>query len=549
MSRHAKLLAFSAIALGLLSSPASAQDMHEHHHDDAEQLGQVHFPVSCDAASQPRFDRAVAMLHSFWYEKAGEAFAEIAAKDATCAMAYWGLAMTYYHPLWEKPGAEALKNGWAAVERARTIGARTERERGYVAAIEAFFRDSAKTDHVTRTLAYEKAMEQVHSRYLEDREAGVFYSLALIASALALPTDKTHAREKKAAGILNEVLAIEPRHPGVVHYLIHAYDSPPLASLALDAARSYSKIAPAVPHALHMPSHIFTRLGLWQESIQSNLASENAAKKYAAEMKMAGAWDEQLHAMDYLAYAYLQGAQDGQAKAVLDELYQIQKTTPENFKVAYAFAAIPARFALERRRWTEAIALPTHPRDFPWERFPWAQAIVYFARGVGAARGGDMTTAQQSVEQLSALGDKLRKAGDGYWANQVEIQRLAVAAWMSHAGKRKDEALKLMRSAAEIEDATEKHPVTPGPIVPAREMLGDLLLEMGEPRQALVEFEAVLSAAPNRFGSLLGSARAARSMKNTSRARSYYARLVDNCQKADGSRAELQEARNFLRGK
>lgn len=547
--RKPKLITFSAVLLALLSSLCNAQSMHQHEHSDGEKLGHVHFPVSCNSAIQIEFDRAVAMLHSFWYEKAGEAFTEIARRDPSCAMAYWGLAMTLYHPLWEKPNAEALNNGRAVMEKAKSVDAKTEREKDYISAVELFYKDYPSIDHLARTLAYEKAMEQLYSRYPEDREAAIFYSLALIASAQALPTDKAYVREKKAAGILNEALSKEPQHPGVAHYLIHAYDSPPLANLALKAARSYARIAPSAPHALHMPSHIFTRLGLWQESIESNIASEGAAKKFAAEMHMNGAWDEQLHAMDYLMYAYLQGAQDKQAKAILDELYQIHKTTPENFKVAYAFAAIPARYALERRRWSDAASLKMHPRDFPWSRFSWAEAMIHFARGVGAARSGDTSTARQSVEKLAALENTLIEAKDRYWANQVGIQRLAVSAWLAYAEKRKEEALKLMHSAAELEDATEKHPVTPGPIVPAREMLGDMLLELGEYGEALKEFEAMLVVSPNRFGSLLGAARAARLTKNVEKARSSYSRLAAICNHADSNRVELQEAKTFLHAK
>ena len=532
----------------MLSPPCAAQEMHQHEHNEREIIGHVHFPVSCGATSQIEFDRAVAMLHSFWYEKAGEAFAEIARKDPSCAMAYWGAAMTVYHPLWERPDAEALKNGWAAVVRAKAIGADTDRERDYIAALEVFYRDYAKLDHLARTLAYEKAMEQLYLRHPEDREAGIFYSLSLIASAQAVPGDKTYAREKKAAGILNDALSKEPNHPGVAHYLIHAYDSPPLANLALNAARSYSRIAPSVPHALHMPSHIFTRLGLWQESIQSNIASETAAKKYAAETHMDGAWDEQLHAMDYLVYAYLQGAQDKQAKAVVDELDQIRKVTPENFKVAYAFAAIPARYDLERRRWSEAASLKMQS-GIAWNRFPWAEAIIQFARGLGAARGGDKATAGQTLEKLAALKNTLIEARDGYWANQVEIERLAVSAWLACAEKKKDEALKLMRSAAELEDATAKHPVTPGPILPAREMLGDMLLELGEPGEALREFEAALVVSPNRFRSLVGAARAARLTKQAEKARGFYSTLMAVCRYGDSKRVELQEADAVLRMK
>jgi len=546
MLRKARLALGGALFLVSLSGFGYAQESHQHEHGAAEKIGRVHFAITSDAATQEEFDRAVAMLHSFWYEKASEAFSEIARRNASCAMAYWGLAMTYYHPLWEKPNAAALSNGRAAIEKARAIGAKSDRENAFIVAAETFYKDFEKTDHLARVLAYEKAMEEIHRRYSDDQEAGVFYSLSLIASAQALPVDKTYSREKKAAAILNDVLAKEPEHPGVAHYLIHAYDSPPLAPLALTAARSYAKIAPSVPHALHMPSHIFTRLGLWQESIESNIASENAAKQYAAQSHIEGAWDEQLHAMDYLMYAYLQSAQDKQARAVLDELFQIHKTTPENFKVAYAFAAIPARYALERRQWSEAAALKSHSDTFPWNRFPWAEAIVYFARGVGAARSGDVAAARQSVAKLTTLESVLTEARE---RDQVKIQRLATSAWLAFAEGNRQEALSLMRAAADLEDATEKHPVTPGPVVPAREMLGDLLSAMGEPGQALIAYETTLVAAPGRFGSLLGAARAAKAIGNREKARSYYAKLVAICNQADGNRQELQEARTSLRGK
>lgn len=546
MLHQAKLFGFSLVLLAVFFSLCNAQEMNSHEHSGYEKLGKVHFPISCSPTEQVEFDRAVALLHSFWYERAGETFAEIARKEPSCAMAYWGVAMAQYHPLWEKPNVAVLENGVAALEKAKAINANTDRERDYIAAIETFYTDYAKIDHLTRVLAYEKAMERVHAKYPDDGEAGVFYSLALIASALSLPPDRTYGREKKAADILNKVLSAEPQHPGAIHYLIHAYDVPLLAPLALNAARSYAKVAPSVPHALHMPSHIFTRLGLWQESIQSNIESETAAKKFAAEMGMDGAWDEQLHAMDYLMYAYLQGAQDKQAKALLRELYQIRKTNTENFKVGYAFAAIPARYAIERRQWSEAAALKVYPSEFPWNRIPWAEAVIYFARAVGAARGGDVASARRDIDKLTSLENALSEAKE---RSQVEIQRLASSAWLAYAEGNKEEALRLMRSAADLEDTTEKHPVTPGPIVPAREMLGDLLLELGEPDRALKEFEAALVASPNRFGSLLGAARAAKLIKNAEKARSFYSKLTAISNQADTSRVELQEARTFLRGK
>jgi len=337
------------LALLVCLAAAEAQEPHQHEHMATEQVGQVRFPTSCKPSVRQPFERAVAMLHSFWYEEAEKAFTAISEQDPDCALAYWGFSMSLYHQLWEPPiTAAGLQQGAAAIQKAKAVGAQTARERGYLEAIELFYKDADKLDHHARAVAYEKAMARVYLRYPEDHEAAVFYALALIASAL--PTDKTYANQKKAATILDAVYRKEPNHPGVAHYFIHAYDSPPLAHLALDAARAYAKIAPSAPHALHMPSHIFTRLGLWQESIQSNLVSAAAAKDYAIKTQMSGTWDEQLHAMDYLEYAYLQSGQDAAAKRVLDELNAIQRTNAENLKVAYAFVAIPARYALERRQ-------------------------------------------------------------------------------------------------------------------------------------------------------------------------------------------------------
>ena len=543
MLAKSRILVFLTILPFSLAGPGKAQEMHQHEHSSNEKLGRIDFPVSCTPGAQAEFNRAVAMLHSFWYEKAVESFREVARRDASCAMAYWGVAMSLYYPLWERPNTEVLKSGWAAVEKARAIGAKTDRERDYIASIEAFYKNYAEIDHLSRVLAYEKAMEQLHRRYPADREAGVFYSLALLASAQALPSDKSYIREKKAAGILNEILSKDPQHPGVVHYLIHSCDSPPLANLALNAARSYAQIAPSVPHALHMPSHIFTRLGLWQESVKSNIASESAAKSFAVEAHMDGAWDEQLHAMDYLMYAYLQGAQDKKAKATLDELYRIQKVSPENFKVAYAFAAISARYAIERRQWSEAASLKQYPAGLAWNRFPWAEAIMYFTRAVGSARSGDLDSARRGIDKLSAIENDLVAAKDQYWATQVRIQRLAASAWVACADGKKEDALKLMQSAADLEDSTEKHPVTPGPIVPSREMLGDMLLELREPGQALKEFEKSLLASPNRFGGLLGAARAARLSGNMEKAGALYAKLVTISSRADSRLVEVREAK------
>jgi hypothetical protein len=497
-----------------------------------EQLGRVHFPVSCGAATQTKFDRAVALLHSFWYSEGVKAFTAVTEADPSCAMGYWGIAMSHWYPLWQPPSEAMLKKGWEAVERAKALGGKTVREQEYIAAIEVFYKDAQTLDHRTRALAYEKAMERLYARYPEDREAAVFYALAL--NATIVPTDKTYANQLKAAEILEQVFAEQPDHPGVAHYLIHSYDYPPLANRGLDAARRYAKIAPSAPHALHMPSHVFTRLGLWQESIASNRDSAAAAKEHRSVF-------EQLHALDYQAYGYLQGGQDREAKRILDERNALAKEDLENFASAYAFAAIPARYALERQQWAEAATLEPRP-----SRVKYSEAITYFARAIGAARSGDAVSARANVDQLQALHTALVEAKQDYWAGQVEIQHRAAAAWLARAEGKQEEAVRIMREAAALEDATEKHPVTPGPLFPARELLGELLLELQQPAQALQEFEAAIPKEPNRFNGLYGAARAAELAGEVEKARTYYGQLVALSEPSDTDRPALQQAKAFL---
>ncbi len=539
---------YLSILAACCSFTVSAQEPHTHQHDRSEQLGTVNFVVSCKP--QAEFNRAVAWLHSFEYEEAEMAFNAVAAADPQCAMAYWGVALSNYHPLWAPPTAAELQKGIAAVAKAKTIAAPTERERDYIAAVAVFYKDADKVDHKTRAFAYSEAMDQLRRRYANDSEARVFYALTLIATGM-MSHDKIYAREKAAAEILNGVLAAEPKHPGVSHYLIHSYDYPALAQYALPAARSYAQIAPSSAHARHMPSHIFTRLGLWSEGIKSNLGAEAAAKEFAKRNKMSGAWDEQLHAMDYLAYAYLQGAQDKHAWGVLDELNKIPKVEPQSFKVAYSATAIPARYALERRRWDEAakLALPANVLGgFPWERFRWAESHIHLARAVGAARSGDTTAARQELEKLAAIQKALVEVkGDYDWARQVEIQRMMAAAWLAFAEGKSEEALKSMRAAADMDDATDKHPVTPGAVLPAREQLGELLLELKQGAAALQEFEASLRTAPNRFNGIYGAARAARTAGEQKTARSYYEKLLVLTRDADSTRPEIEEAKAFLK--
>lgn len=591
----------TAILLGAIlcnTRFAVAQHGHQpdqHRHDSSEKLGRVDFAVSCNPPAQRQFNRAVAWLHSFEYEEAEKAFTEVTITDPRCGMGYWGIAMSNYHSIWTPPTPAELQKGASAIAKAKVVGAGTARERDYLAALEIFFDNSAKLDHRTRTFAYSDAMKQLYQRHPSDNEAGVFYALTLIATGM-MANDKNFVREKQAAQILNRVLAREPQHPGVTHYLIHSYDHSELAHLALPAARSYAKIAPASAHARHMPSHIFTRLGLWQEDIQSNLDAEAAAKAFAVRNHLSGAWDEQFHAMDYLAYAYLQGGQDKRAWGVLDELNKIQKAEPETFKVAYAATAIPARYALERRQWDEAAKL-TLPQDdtgiartgtagvspagfplqsFPWSRFRWAIGNIHFARAIGAARGGDTASARLDVAKLTEIRDALSIVkGDYDWARQVDIQRLVASAWLAHAEGKHEESLRQMRAAADLDDATEKHPVTPGAILPAREQLGELLIELKQPTAALQEFETSLRSAPNRFNGLYGAARAARLAADQNKlaadqnklaansntyaadgarrsiyyrmlARSYYSKLLVLCRLADTIRPERDEAKAFL---
>ena len=537
----------AAIILTVCFARVRAQEMHPHTHahDHSEKLGQVNFTISCSPTSQKQFNRATALLHSFWYEEAEKSYAAIAREDPKCAMAYWGVAMSNYHPVWAPANKAELNRGWSAIESAKSIGAKTEREKAYINAIEAFYKDHDKLDHRTRALAYEKAMEQLHMSYPKDREAAIFYSLALLGTGPV--TDKTFANQKKAATILNRVLPLEPRHPGVAHYLIHSFDYPKLAQLALPAARSYARIAPSSPHALHMPSHIFTRLGLWQESISSNLASAAAAKNHVMKTHPGATAFDELHAVDYLVYAYLQGAQDEKAGRLLAQVKRVNKVDVEQFAAAYAFGAVPARYALERRQWVEAAKLEIHPSNFPWQNFQYAEAIIHFARAIGAARSDDASTARTAVDKLSSIREALANKKDTYWANQVEIQRQAAAAWLAFAEGNQDEALKLMRSAADLEAASEKHPVTPGAVVPARELLGDMLVELKRGDEALVAYESSLLDAPRRFNGLYGAARAAQLSGNQKKAAAYYAKVVSLTGRADTVRPELREARQFLR--
>lgn len=490
------------LAASLVGVPMARAQDHDHAAGDAQAIGQVTFDTSCAANVAEEFNSAVAMLHSFWYPASEKAFQAIAEKEPDCAMAHWGVAMSRFHPLWERPGPEDIRVGQAALDKAQAAGAATDRERGYIEALQQFYENADQVDHLDRLIAYEKAMGELHARYPNDSEAAVFRALAILGVAYSSPPDETYARQLEAGAILNPILAAQPDHPGVAHYIIHSHDYPELVDRALEAARRYAEIAPDAPHALHMPSHIFTRLGLWDESIASNRAASASARK--------DDWiGEELHTLDYLTYAHLQRGEEQEARAILETLPAIEAGAPNYFAGLYATAAIPARFAVERRQWSEAAKLDVPADVFPGGSFCWAEATLYYARGLGAARTGQLDLAHRSIADLEACKAALLDGGEPLWADQVEVQRRAVAASVAWAEGDKDGALTMMRSAADLEDTTDKHPVTPGAIVPARELLGEMLLEIGEPVEAHEAFAATLAMSPNRMRALEGAAQAA----------------------------------------
>ncbi len=522
------------------------------HEDDAapqgtppERLGEVNFPVSCNAAAQKEFNRAMALFHSFWFEPAKKSFAKVLELDPQCAMAQWGMAfISMGNPFAWPANPNAMKAAAAAVAEAKRIGATSERERDYIAALGVFLNDWENIDHRTRVVAFENEMERTARRNPQDIEAQILYALVL--DATALPTDKTFANQLKAARILEPLFGQYPNHPGVPHYLIHTYDYAELANKGLPAARVYAGIAPSVPHALHMPSHIFSRVGLWEELVEGNRASYRVAMGELSESTLGiGAYDA-LHAMDYMVFGHLQQAQDKAAQQIADEVAAIRKVNVENFVAAYAFASIPSRIALEHRNWAQAAALELSPSGLAWNKFPQAEAILVFARGLGAARTGEMNAARRDLQRLQVLKDAMTAAKIGYWAGQADFQIKTVSAWIAFAEKRNDEALQSMRAAAEAEEASDKHPVTPGNIVPSRELLAEMLMEAGQPAQALAEYERSLKRDANRFRSVYGAARAAEAAGNPGLASDYYAKLQSLTAKHDSERPELARAREFL---
>jgi tetratricopeptide (TPR) repeat protein len=555
---NARSIALALLAVVVATAPPLASqtghgghDAHHDHHDHGDHgdhaagHGSVVFPTSCAPEVQARFERAVAQLHSFGYEVAAQTFAEVAAADPACGMAHWGVATTYYHPLWAAPTPEELATGRAAAERAAEVGAATERERAWIAAIGAFYADSESVDHRARALRYGDALATLAERFPDDDEARIFHALSLLGTAP--PSDTAYAQQHQAVALLTPLVPRYPEHPGVAHYLIHSLDYPELAHLGLDAARRYARIAPGSSHALHMPSHIFVRLGLWPEAIASNLDSAASARAMRPAFSVAAAFDE-LHALDYLAYAYLQTGRDEDAADVVRQAQAFPLDGPQTLASAYALAAIAPRYHLERGDWAGAAAIPDPPAGaaFP----PFARALPAFARAVGATRSGHPDRAAADLDQLAALQQQLAASpppGPYDWAGHVEVLRRAAAGLVARARGRDEEALRLLGEAAELEARVGKHPVTPGTLLPPRELLAEVLLELGQAAEALAAFEATLVEAPNRLRALAGAARAAALAGHPERARTLQ-NLVVSVAAPGSRRPEVAEARQRLAG-
>jgi hypothetical protein len=499
---------------------------------DINKLGTVHFETSCKPEAQKLFDGAMLYQHSFWYRASQQVFGDVLKADPECGIAYWGIALSLLWNPHVAPPAKNLAEGAAAIAKGKSVGAKSQRERDYLDALAVMYADYEKVDHRTRIQAYAKAMEQLAKRYSNDDEAQIHYALALNTSAS--PADKTYGSQLKGAAILEPIAIRQPQHPGVSHYLIHLYDYPPIAEKGLDAARRYAKIAPAAAHAQHMPSHIFTRVGYWSESIASNVEAARVAKE-SKDLH------DQLHAMDYLVYADLQLGQDEKAKAVIDEMMTITGFTETFLPGPYALAISPARYAVERGDWKAAAELQVRPSPLAQ-----VQAITHFARALGAARSGNPEAAKVDIAKLVELRDKLRDTRDAYWSEQVDIQRQVATSWVLYAEGKRDEALIAMSAAADAEDKTEKHPVTPGVPRPARELYGVMLLESGNAKDALAAFEATLKKEPNRLGAYVGAAKAAEKSGESAKAQEYYGKVVAIADGADNSRTEVADARAFL---
>jgi tetratricopeptide (TPR) repeat protein len=511
-----------------------ADDPSLHNHG----LGRVHFQTSCTPEAQKQFERALAMLHSFFFPETVKAFTAIPETDPNCAIAYWGIAISQRpNPLVGPFDAAILKRGLEAVEKGKAIGAKTERERDWLAAIEKFYRDYDKVDQDTRTKNYEKAMEALAKKYPDDVEAKIFYALALNETF----DHKSMANLVKAIDILEPIDKAYPDHPGVTHYLIHSYDFPPLADRGIAFANKYAKIAPAAPHAQHMPSHIYTMVGMWDESIRSNLRSNEVAADYAKKAKLDGTLAGVPHAYDFMEYAYLQLGQDAKAKALIEATAAVRKVIGPRLAGSTARAAVPARYMLERQDWRGAAQLVPLGSEF----LP-AEAITHFARTLGAARSGDLAAAEADLQKLDEIRTELVKANQTYWAGQVEIQVLGGRAWLAHAQGKKEEAVKLMRTAADLEDASAKHVAMENRLYPMRELLGDMLLENGQAQEALTEYERSMKNARERLRGYYGAAKAAEASGDKEKAAKYFQHLIRLTKDADTERPEIREAKQKI---
>jgi tetratricopeptide (TPR) repeat protein len=518
--RHS-ITRLTSLALVSLAAPVPAAAAAEHG-SHGEELGAVEVHASCEAAAMPHLQEGLALLHHMTYERADQAFAGAADADPACALAYWGRAMTSIHPLWtDPPTAGTFRRGEQFVQKAKSLQPSTPEERAYIAAVEGYYRAGRSATEAANLAAFADGWAQAHEQHPDDLEAASFHALGLLATAD--PQDKTFARQTRAAEIAADIRARVPQHPGAHHYIIHALDYPPLADQALEVARRYGDIAPEVPHALHMPTHIFTRLGLWRDSIAWNERSAAAALKQPVDGAISLHY---LHALDYLAYAHLQLRQDEKATEVLRALEALDQPMQVELAVPYTLAAVPARLALERKEWARAAALaPRVPESYPWDRFPAMEAITWFARALGAARTGDVAAAEAAIGKLASLREAAAESST-YWGTQVDIRRTAASAWLAYAKDADAQALELMRKAAELEASTEKHPVTPGEVLPATELLGDMLMELGRHADARAAYEASLARSPNRYNSLSGAARAAEREGNAVAAERYARELV-----------------------
>ena len=529
-------LAASSCLLTVASvCPARVDEGHHHEEVTAEQLGTIHFPVSCSPQSQKTFEKGVALLHSFWYEEARKTFEDLSKADPTCAMAYWGHGMSLWHQLWNNPDPATRKQGQTDIKNAESLKPKTQRERDYIEALGRFYADDSQK-HEARARSHSDAMAKLYATYPDDHEAAAFYALSLLA---ALPeNDPTFVDRKRAASVLEKLFAVEPNHPGVAHYLIHSYDKPQLAELGLPAARRYAQIAPAAPHALHMPSHIFARVGLWQDDIDSNLASIAATRKTAA-MQMGGA-SHQFHAMDFLVYAYLQSGREVDALKVIEEVRTMPAMKMEGMDDdlhAFALAKYPAMIALEMHQWSDAAALKPVPGASKSDN-----AITYTARAIGAARSGKPDQAKNDIAELKKIEDSFQSSGKKYSADWVEMNRMEAEAWFAHTQGQNDEALAILRKVSDKEDSVGAEQAW----MPAREMLADMLLDLNRPQEALAEYDLALKFNPNRFDGLSGAARAAEMAGKNDKAAAYYAQLLKSCEKSSSTRPELARAKELV---